>query len=243
MSEPKCYFVVSRYPNDSDPKGIGFSPVGNGKVPEEYLAFRLDVDRVVQTVNALFEKDNEKRLEVYEQVFQAAKVCFSGREADFVPASQALSELKKTILSSSWILVRNRIMGVYGLYALLLMIILGAAQYFYTAELKNVPAVLIGTCIGSWLFVSIKTKSIVFDEIYENISQHRSLLMRLIYCCTLSSAVTLCLLAGFFEIKLGEVSTALIPGNAIIAVAAGIFFGLGESSLATKLSGNVKDAI
>lgn len=111
MSEPKCYFVVSRYPNDSDPKGIGFSPVGNGKVPEEYLAFRLDVDCVVQTVNALFEKDNEKRLEVYEQVFQAAKVCFSGREADFVPASQALSELKKTILSSSWILVRNRIMG------------------------------------------------------------------------------------------------------------------------------------
>ncbi|OIX90653.1 hypothetical protein BFS13_10770 [Pantoea sp. Ae16] len=123
------------------------------------------------------------------------------------------------------------------------MIILGVAQYFFTSELKNVPAVLIGTCIGSWLFVSIKTKSIVFDEIYESISQHRSLLMRLIYCCTLSLAVTLCLLAGFFEIKIGEVSTALISGNAIIALAVGIFFGLGESSLATKLSGNVKDAI
>lgn len=245
MSEQKRYFVVSRYPTDADPKGIGFSPVGDGKVPEEYLTFRLDAERIVQTVNALYEndKDKDKRREAYEQVFQAAQVCFSGREADFVPANQALSELKKTILSSSWILVRNRIMGVYGLYALILMVILSAAQCFFTAELKNVPAVLIGTCIGSWLFVSIKTKSIVFDEIYENISQHRSLLMRLIYCCTLSSAVTLCLLAGFFEIKLGEVSTALIPGNTIIAVAAGIFFGLGESSLATKLSGQVKDSI
>lgn len=243
MSEQKRYFVVSRYPTDSDPTGIGFSPVGDGKVPEEYLTFRLDVERVIQTVNALFENDKVRRLEAYEQVFQSAQVCFSGREADFVPASQALNELKKTILSSSWSFVRNRIMGVYGLYALTLMIILGMAQYFFTAELKNVPAVLIGTCMGSWLFVSIKTKNIVFDEIYENISQHRSLLMRLIYCCTLSSAVTFCLMAGFFEIKLGEVSTALIPGNAIIALAAGIFFGLGESSLATKLSGTVKDAI
>jgi disulfide bond formation protein DsbB len=243
MSEQKRYFIVSRYPNDSEPKGIGFSPVGDGKVPEEYLAFRLDVERVVQTINALFEKDKDKRLEAYEQVFQAAQVCFSGREADFVPANQALNELKKTILSSSWIFVRNRIMGVYGLYALLLMIILGAAQCFFHAELKNVPAVLIGTCLGSWLFVSIKTGNIVFDEIYENISQHRSLLLRLIYCCTLSSAVTFCLLAGFFEIKLGEVSTAMIPSNSIIALATGIFFGLGESSLATKLSDKVKDAI
>lgn len=243
MNEQKRYFIVSRYPNDSEPKGIGFAPVGDGKVPEEYLTFRLDVERVVQTVNALFVKDKDKRLEAYEQVFQAAQVGFSGREADFVPASQALNELKKTILSSSWTFVRNRIMGVYGLYSLFLMTILGAAQYFFHAELKNVPAVLIGTCVGSWLFVSIKTGNIVFDEIYENISQHRSLLLRLIYCCTLSSAVTFCLLAGFFEIKLGEVSTAMIPGNGIIAVASGIFFGLGESSLATKLSGKVKDAI
>ncbi|MBA0166149.1 hypothetical protein [Pectobacterium sp. CFBP8739] len=243
MSEQKRYFIVSRYPNNSEPKGIGFSPVGDGKVPEEYLKFRLDVERVVQTVNALFEKDKDKRLEAYEQIFQAAQVCFSGREGDFVPASQALNELKKTILSSSWIFVRNRIMGIYGLYALLLMIILGAAQYFFHAELKNVPAVLIGTCLGSWLFVSIKTGNIVFDEIYENISQHRSLLLRLIYCCMLSLAVTFCLLAGFFEIKLGEVSTAMISGNGIIALATGIFFGLGESSLATKLSGKVKDVI
>ncbi|MBK5016681.1 hypothetical protein [Pantoea sp. S62] len=243
MSEQKHYFVVSRYPNDSDPKGIGFSPVGDGKVPEEYLTFRLDVERVVQTINALFEKDQDKRLENYEQVFQAAQVCFSGREADFLPASQSLSELKKTILGSSWVYVRNRIMGMYGLYALILMTILGLAQYFFHVELKNVPAVLIGTCIGSWLFVSIKTGSIAFDEIYENVSQHHSLLMRLVYCCTLSSAVTFCLLAGFFEIKLGEVSTAMIPSNGIVALATGIFFGMGESSLATKLSSKVKDAI
>lgn len=243
MSGQKRYFVVSRYPTDSEPKGIGFSPVGDGKVPEEYLTFRLDVEHVIQTINALFENDKVKRLEAYEQVFQSAQVRFSGRETDFVPASQVLNELKKTILSSSWVFVRNRIMGVYGLYALLLIIILGMTQYFFTAELKNVPAVLIGTCTGSWLFVSIKTKNIVFDEIYENMSQHRSLLMRLIYCCTLSSAVTACLLAGFFEIKIGEVSTALIPDNAIIALAAGIFFGLGESSLATRLSGKVKNSI
>jgi hypothetical protein len=243
MSENKRYFVVSRYPSDSEPMGIGFSPVGDGKVPEEYLTFRLDIERVVQTINALFEKDKDKRLENYEQVFQAAQVCFSGREADFVPASQALSELKKTILSSSWVFVRNRIMGIYGFYALILMAILGGTQYFFHNELKNVPVVLMGTCLGSWLIVSIKTGSIAFDEIYENISQHHSLLLRLIYCCTLSSAVTFCLLAGFFEIKLGEVSTAMIPSNGIVALATGIFFGMGESSLATKLSGKVKDAI
>lgn len=44
MSGQKRYFVVSRYPTDSEPKGIGFSPVGDGKVPEEYLTFRLDVE-------------------------------------------------------------------------------------------------------------------------------------------------------------------------------------------------------
>lgn len=243
MNEEKRYFIVSRYPNNSEPKGIGFSPVGDGKVPEEYLTFRLDVERVVQTVNVLFEKDKDKRLEAYEHVFQATQVCFSGREADFVPATQALNELKKNIHSSSWVFVRNRIMRVYGLYALFLMIILGAMQYFFHAELKNVPAVLIGACLGSWLFVSIKTGNIVFDEIYENISQHSSLLLRLIYCCILSLAVTFCLLAGFFEIKIGEISTAMIPYNGIIAMATGIFFGLGESSLATKLSGKVTDAI
>lgn len=118
---------------------------------------------------------------------------------------------------------------MYGLYALILMAILGVAQYFFHAELKNLPAVLIGTCLGSWLFVSIKTGSIAFDEIYENISQHNSLLLRLVYCCTLSSAASFCLLAGFFEIKLGEVSTAMIPGNSIVALATGIFFGMGVS--------------
>ncbi|MEQ4690923.1 hypothetical protein [Providencia manganoxydans] len=243
MSEQKRYFIVSRYPNDSDPKGLGFSPVSNGKIPEEYLTFRLEVERVVQTINVLFEKDKDKWLEAYEHVFQAAQVCFSGQEADFIPASQAINELKKNILYSSWTFVRNCIMERYGLFAFLLMIFFGVAQYFFHAELKNVPIVLIGTCLGSWLFVSIKTGSIVFDEIYENINQHRSLLLRLIYCCTLSLAVTFCLLAGFFEIKIGGVSTAMIPSNSIVALAAGIFFGLGESSLATKLSDKVKDTI
>ncbi|HHQ6537692.1 TPA: hypothetical protein ACSTJY_003067 [Serratia fonticola] len=243
MSSQECYYLVSRFPSDSAPKEIGFRPVGEGKVPEDYLAFRLDSERVIHTINAIFERDEEKRLGMYEQVYQAARVCFSGKEGDFASAVQALNEIKKNILNSSWIGVRNRIITVYGFFALVVILLLGVAQFFYSKDLYNLPLVLIGTCLGSWLFVSIKTSSITFDEVYESISQHRSLLIRLIYSCVLSLVVSLCLLAGFIEIKLGEVSTAMISGNGIIAISAGVFFGLGESSLASRLSDKVKDAL
>lgn len=240
MNNQERYYQVSRFPSDSTPKEIGFKPTSDGKVPENYLFFRLDAERTIRTINAIFERNEEKRLEFYEQVYQAARVCFSGREGDFSSAEQALNEIKKTILTSSWLTVRNGIMTVYGLFALAAIVSLGIAQLCYHGKLYNIPLVLIGSCLGSWLFVSMKTSSITFDDIYESISQHRSLLIRLIYSCVLSLVATLCLLAGFIEMKIGEISTAMISDNGFIAIATGVFFGLGESSLALKLSDKVK---
>ncbi|WP_205952525.1 hypothetical protein [Pantoea stewartii] len=243
MNERGRYFLVSRFPTDSKPMQIGFRRTGNEKVPDDYLAFRLDVDRTVRTINAVFEGNETARIEMYEQVFQASMVCFSGEKEDFSSAAQALLEIKKEVLESSWIFVRNKIMVVYGLFSLLLIAALTVAQYYFYKELHNLPAVLIGTCLGSWLFVSIKTSSISFDEIYENICQHRSILLRLIYSCLLSLAASICLMAGFIEVKIGGISTAMISNNIFIALATGIFFGLGESSLASSLSSKVKNTL
>ncbi len=243
MTDGNRYFLVSKYPTEKDATDIGFRPIGNSKVPDEYLVFKTDIELVVRTINAIYAKDEAKRRDIYEQVFCTANACYSGQESDLLPATQALADIKKTILMSSWVSVRNRIMAMYGLFSVLAVTLFSGLKWWLNFSPLNLPMVLMGCCLGSWLSVSLKTGSIQFDEIYENICQHRSLFLRLIYCCTLAVAVSLFLCAGFIEIKVGDVSTAMIPKDDTLALATGVLFGLGESSLASKLSNKVKETL
>lgn len=230
------YFVITRYPVGPKPTDIGFSPTGDERVPDEYLSFKTDVEKVVLTINALFDKDEMKRLDLYEQAYLSATVCFSGKESDLFTASQALAEIKKKILASSWVIVRNRIMGTYGIFALIAMALCGAAEFWFKESVYNLPAILTGSCLGSWLSISLKTGNLQFDEIYENISQWQSLAFRLVYCCVLSTVASLFLFTGIIEITIGQASTSMISQNGMLAIATGVLFGLAESSLASKLS-------
>ena len=242
MTSNKSYFSLSKIPETS-PHDIGFSPIGDKKIPNEYLDFKLDIEKTLCTINALFKQDEEVRMQFYEQVYNAAKFGFSGIDGDIIPAIQQINETKKIILKSSWVKVRNKIMIAQGIFSIIFIIVLSIIQFFAHEILRNIPLVLIGTCLGSWILTSMRTGNITFDEIYDNINQFKNCFIRMCYGCVLSTIITICMLAGFFEIKIGNISSSMLPENNFISISIGVLLGLGESSLATKLSDKAKEVI
>ncbi|ELY4324052.1 hypothetical protein SMZ17_004216, partial [Cronobacter turicensis] len=77
------YFLVSKYPDDVNPTDIAFEPVAKEKVPDDFLSFKTDIEKVLKTINVLYENEVQKKKSLIEQVFFAAQVCYSGSESDY----------------------------------------------------------------------------------------------------------------------------------------------------------------
>tara|TARA_Y100001956_G_C4121226_1_gene187526 strand:+ start:15 stop:593 length:579 start_codon:yes stop_codon:yes gene_type:complete len=173
---------------------------------------------------------------LYEEVYYAAELCFSGDKSDFLTATQTLDEIKDKLTSSYWAKVRDGILIKYGSAVFWLSLPLVLGFYVFGESYKFYFMSLIGTCVGSWLSLAIRTKQLVFDDIRHHISEVTSPFIRCIFACVLSFVFLMLLKVGFVEIKLGSISSKDISANLEVALTLGIFFGFGEKYLISTIN-------
>ena len=145
------YFRVSKYPSESKPTDIAFTPVNQKAIPKEYLRFKSDVESFVSTINLLFGKDQGTRLQFYDEVYYAAELCFSGDKNDFTTAIQTLEEIKDKLTSNYWAKVRDGILIKYGYAVFWISILLAIGVFFSGDDHQFYYVSVLGSCVGSWL--------------------------------------------------------------------------------------------
>ncbi|KYL35685.1 hypothetical protein A2I96_13405 [Pseudoalteromonas tetraodonis] len=240
MSDP--YFDISRYPKDS-PTDIAFTPISKDVVPKEYLKFKSDVEAFISTNKVLFKDDAVTREQFYEEVYSVASLCYSGEKSDLLTAKQALDDIKGEVLSQHWLKARSKILINYGIAALIISLLLFVSRFLFDDNYSFYFISLIGTCVGSWLSVAIRTKLLLFDEIRQNISENASPYIRCIFACVLSFACLIMFKVGVIEIKLGGISSKEIGTSIEIAIALGILFGFSEKYLISTMDNKSKKAL
>lgn len=234
MSEK--YFHVSRHPNDQYPTDVAFTPINSTPIPKKYLDFKSDIEAFVGTINHLYAREPAKKKDYLEQAYYAASLCFSGTDNDFATSVQTLVEIKSKVITTSWAKIRNKILTNYGLVVAFFAAGLFAISHFTSGALNNLPTVLAGTCIGSWVSMAIRTRDIQFDDISSSFNEFNSPILRACFVCALSLIITVLLLSGFLEINVGSLSSSTIASDTWVAFAVGILFGFGEKSLVSNLT-------
>ena len=238
----ELYFLVSKFPNEETPTDIAFIPVNKGPIHKEYLKFKSDVEIVVSTIKALFNKDKASLAQFFDKVFFASELCFSGDKNDLITASQALDDIKNELTSSYWMKVRSEILVKYGKASLIISLILYAVSFLVSKDYFFFFVSLLGTCVGSWLSLAIRTKQLVFEDVRQHISEVISPFIRCIFACVLSFTCLILLKVGIVEIKLGSISTLQIADKLEMALAIGILFGFGEKYLISTINGKSEKA-
>lgn len=234
MADP--YFLVSKYPDENKPTDIAFTPVNKKTIPKEYLRFKADVEAFIATINVLFSKDKDTQSQFYDEAYYAAELCFSGDKSDLLTATQTLDEVKDKLTSSYWAKVRDGILAKYGSAVFLFSLPFVLGFYVLSESYKFYFISLIGTCVGSWLSLAIRTKQLVFDDIRQHLSEVTSPYIRCIFACVLSFVFLMLLKVGFVEIKLGTISSKDISTNLEVALTLGILLGFGEKYLISSIN-------
>ncbi len=239
MSEK--YFHVSRHPNDQHSTDVAFTPINSNPIPKKYLDFKSDIESFIVAIDHLYAKDAAKKNDFLEQAYYADSLCFSGTNSDFSTAVQTLTEIKSKVITTSWSKIRNRILANYGVVVLILSIFFLVISQFTNEVLKNLPIVLAGSCVGSWLSMAIRTKDFEFDDIVNGFNEFDSPILRACFVCVLTSVITVLLLSGFLEINIGNMSSSAISSDGWAAFAVGSIFGFGEKTLVSTLTEKSQD--
>ncbi len=234
------YFRVSKYPSESKPTDIAFTPVNQKAIPKEYLRFKSDVESFVSTINLLFGKDQGTRLQFYDEVYYAAELCFSGDKNDFTTAIQTLEEIKDKLTSNYWAKVRDGILIKYGYAVFWISILLAIGVFFSGDDHQFYYVSVLGSCVGSWLSLAIRTKQLIFDDIHHHLSEVSSPYIRCVFTCAISFFFVIFLKVGFVEIKLGTISSKDLSTNLEIALALGALLGFSEKYLVSSISNKSK---
>ena len=230
------YFHISRHPDNQAPTDVAFTPVNSNPIPKKYLDFKSDIEAFVAAISHLYASEPAKRHDFLEQAYYAASLCFSGTDSDFSTSVQTLAEIKSKVITTSWSKIRNRILTTYGLVVTILSVVFFVISQFTTGMLNNLPIVLAGSCIGSWLSMAIRTKDFQFDDIVSGFNELDSPILRACFVCVLTSVITVLLLSGFLEINIGNMSSSAISSDVWAAFAIGSIFGFGEQSLVSTLT-------
>lgn len=230
-----AYFLVSKYPNDDEPTDVAFTPINIGVIPKEYLSFKAEVESFVSTIKVLFAEDIGTQRHFFNEIYFASELCFSGEKSDLFTANQTLTEIKDKLTSVYWGKVRNKVLIRYGIAALVTSALLFLGYFFNIADKEFYFVGLIGTCLGSWLSLAIRTKQLVFNDIRQHITEVSSPFIRCVFACGLSFCFFLFFQVGFIEFTLGGITSSDISENLEVALTLGILFGFGEKLLISTI--------
>ena len=241
MSE--LYFSISLDKSNDENWIIGFTPIGDIKIPKKYYSFKAEIEKITLTLNLVYKKNTPVKSQYIEDLFNACKLCFSDKEHDFELALSSLTELKDSFLTVSWSKVRDKILIQYGIASLILSLVFVISYFFISDGYQFIVYVLVGSFIGSWLSLAIKTNELTFDQIVSISSEISMPRLRGIFISLLTLTAIFFLKSGVLTFNIGNFSSENISHSIDHAFVLGIILGFSEQYLIGTIKNKSKKAL
>lgn len=248
MMPNKGYFRVFKDPKN--PNDIHFQQIelnSDEKIPEEQLKLRDDVDNAKTTIRMLFANEKEKFEEYFKSLLALAQLGLVGNSASPDLAARALSSLKQEILIREGGRIKNQYMRelgkvslVFGFPVLLVGIIID--QFITDFEtLRSFLFLWVGCMVGVWLSFGSRKIELKFEELNALEKDRLSPSIRLIFAGLLTIVIGLLISTKAIVFELGGLSTASFFDGIQIPLLIGIFCGISEQALSTKVAQHASD--
>lgn len=231
-------FKVQKDPKD--PTIIYFSPeAGVDPVPDDQIDLKSQAESTLASLKIIFEKNSERFEEYYDSLFSLAKLGLEGSDARPQIALRALQTLQDEILTRDGTRIKNSYMKTLGITAFLLGI--GPLCFVLIISFKNIliPKMLIlwvGCMVGTWLSFGMRRTSLKFEDLQVIQEDKLGPGIRLVFSGVLTLVFGLMLYKEILEIKMGVFSTKMISSDSIVALLIGVFSGISEKALPSKIS-------
>ena len=244
----KGYFRVFRDPENQD--NIHFQQIvlAEGEsIPEEQLTLRDEVDNVQTTIRTLFLGERDKFEEYFKSLLSLAQLGLVGDSANPELASRALTSLKNEILTREGGGIKNKYMKdlgerarVFSLPVLLLAVLI----HQFTIGLETLRSFLflwVGGMAGVWLSFGARKIELKFEELNMLEKDQLNPSIRLVFAGLLTIVMGLLISTEALVLELGGLSTKEFQLNVQVPLIIGIFCGLSEQALSTKVAQHASD--
>ncbi len=242
------YFRV--YRDTQDPKDIHFEQVeikDDEKVPEDQLAIRDEVDRSLTTIRLVFSKSDHAFERYFRPLLSLAQLGLVGTSANPALAMRALSSLHNEIVAAEGGRIKNEYLKILGKWALALGLpALSTATVIeqFGCDLHAIKAFLLlwtGCMMGVWLSFGARKIVIQFYELGILENDRLNPPMRLVFAGAITVAIGLILSKQFLVLEAGKFSSKDLTDDFQTPILIGIFCGLSELALSSKLVQHASD--
>lgn len=244
----KGFFRVFR--DTENPSDIHFQQIelADGEViPEEQLKLRDEVDNAQTSIRMMFINEPEKFEEYFKSLLSLAQLGLVGSSANPSLASRALSSLKHEILAREGGRIKNQYMRELGKAALIFglpVLLLGVLIHQFASNMATLLSYLflwVGSMAGVWLSFGSRKIELKFEELNVLEKDRLNPSIRLIFAGLLTIVIGLLISTEAVVFELGGLSTKQFETNIQIPLLIGIFCGLSEQVLSTKVAQHASD--
>jgi len=244
----KGFFRVFR--DTENPNDIHFQQIelAEGEViPEDQLKLRDDVDSARMTIRMLFLSKPEKFEEYFKPLLSLAQLGLVGNSANPSLAIRALSSLKHEILAREGGRIKNQYMKELGKASLLFglpVLFIAVLVHQYANNMVTLRSFLflwVGSMAGVWLSFGSRKIELKFEELNVLEKDRLDPSIRLVFAGLLTIVIGLLISTKAVVFELGGLSTEQFLANIQIPLLIGIFCGLSEQVLSTKVAQHASD--
>jgi len=233
------FFVVSQY--EDDPKDIHFQTLTeSGPPPEDQLQLKTEIERTLVVLKMLFETDEERYFTYFYPLLSLAQCGLVGDHAQPEVARRALHELRSEVTDKEAGNVKNRYLKNLGAHSICLSalpLLLGLFFYFLNGPhiSTNLLFLWVGSMVGVWVSFGARKTVFKFEDL--NIPEKDRLdpFIRLSFAGVLSLIMGILFYKQALVVTVGNLNTAAIAEDPLIATIIGVFCGISELVLPSKI--------
>ncbi|EID0060391.1 hypothetical protein [Vibrio cholerae] len=244
------YFKVTRFPNSNGFHDIFFE--ANDQVddfPESIVELKNEFESFIKVISLLFKHDKDSYVSYYEKVYMLSDLAFNGLKEQTFLAKNSLENLKRELVHEVGPRVRTALLFRYinvSVFPLVILSLLTIGIYNFQSGdvfeyIIKLMLVTIGSNIGCWLSLAVRTRSIEFEHILPILGDQKGIHSRIIFVMTFSVVMAILMKSGLISFNVGEFSSASIAINNYSALSFGFIMGFSEKLFVDKFYSKVSD--
>ena len=240
-----CYYVVE---NECSFLDIEFSYLPNinpNKIPKEQKMLQLNVEETLNILRTLKYTNEHQKKNYYDKILKLSRAGLVSASADPHQATEALEKVKKEILITEGIRIKNKYMIDLGL----LILGIGLVSFLVyliphiNHQIRMYILVWLGSMAGIWISFGARKFNIKFHQLSIIEEDFMSPIIRIIYVGICSIIFVLFINSGILTIKLGNFLTSDIKKIKELQILLGILCGLVESKLGINMHQKANEII
>lgn len=247
----KGCFDVQPLRGDKDIDFAVYIGIEEKDIPIEQKKLRSDVEDTLIVLRGLFKEDKDKDSfdKYFEHLLSLAEAGLKYNDVSPITANEGLVKLKQEIVIQEAGKVKNKYLKSLGKSALcfisFFLLVVIFLHFYKIQDSNNVTVNLVwqnffimlsGTVVGVWLSFGIRKVELKFEELHIIEEDRFEPTMRIMFVSLLALIVGLLFSTQAIVIKIGAISTDMLNYDSKIALLLGLFLGLGEKILATKVT-------